>query len=97
MRNSLDTAKATATLVNRETKVTETLVNGVSSVLGYVHVASTIAADLAVKGEIRLKSKYLGSSPIDVAKSRLIATSSIQSKLGLKGVLAMLSEDLQDK
>lgn len=85
MSNSFDKAQATASLVN-----------GASIVLGAIHLGTTIISDLAIKGEVRLKTRYLGQSAINVAKARVIATATKQAELGLVSTLALLSENLED-
>lgn len=79
--------------LNNKQKAVNSIVSGTSSVLGFIHAASTIAADLSLKAELNLHARFSVNEDgskistddlISIAESRILSTQGVEYKLGTK-------------
>lgn len=87
--------------LNNKQKAINGAVKASSSVLGFIHAASTIAADLSLKAELNLHARFAANEDgsklsvedlINVAQNRILSTQEVEHKLGTK----QRPVDLQD-
>lgn len=78
-----------------KTELTNSLVKGISSVLGGIHMVSSIIADSSLNAEININKKYytkddgskLNNDDIKgILRNRLLRTESAKEKLGIKPI-----------
>ena len=78
-----------------KTELTNSLVKGISSVLGGIHMVSSIIADSSLNAEININKKYytkedgskLNEDDIKgLLRNRLIRTEAVKEKLGIKPI-----------
>ena len=78
-----------------KTELTNSLVKGISSVLGGIHMVSSIIADSSLNAEININKKYytkddgskLNNDDIKgILRNRLLTTESAKEKLGIKPI-----------
>ena len=81
-------------LTNKQ-QATNSLVKGISSVLGGIHMVSSIIADSSLNAEININKKYytkddgskLNNDDIkSILRNRLLTTESAKEKLGIKPI-----------
>ena len=82
------------TLSNKQ-QATNSVVKGISTVLGGIHMVSSIIADSSLNAEININKKYytkddgskLNNDDIKgILRNRLIRTEAVKEKLGIKPI-----------